>query len=782
MESVVQLVELASSRSSLIVVLDDLHWVDASSLALLRHLIVSQTPMPCLVIATYRKSDLSSDHPLTAVLADLHRTASVHRLELAGLAEAEIVELMELAAGYTLDDDGVALAHALRRETDGNPFFVGELLRHLGESGAIAMDETGRYGLQSELDELALPQSVRDVVLQRVVRLGEEARRVLTTASVLGRDFDLDVLEEVAEFRGDRLLDLLDAATNAALVTESEDPNRYRFTHGLIQSALYADLSVARRQRLHLRVAEMLEASLESHPASAAVLSELARHWQAATRPTDAAKAIEYARRAGDAAMAGLAPDDAARLYAQAIDLVERDRGSDPRQRFELLLALGRAQLVTDHTTGRQTLKRAAAIAESVGDPDLLVAWATTRLFGQSASDAADAEVLRLLDRTLELIPEGDHAHRAQVLAAIVDETDTFDWRRRLELTDAAVGAAEEAGDDFVMLDVYMATVFMSSADRIEDFAFRTTRALEAAERTRDPVSLANVLGRYSEASLLQGDAETARRTVGRLEELAETYGVPVIVGNAANYRAGVCMLDGDLVALELEAARLLEMGMRGFPGALAAYGGALFELQWAQGQLHEFAALFREAPVTSYAGYRPALILSLLAAGDTAGARAIFDKDAGDGFTSFPRDTVWLPCMSLFAEAAILFADRQAAEQLYEILAPWSKLHCFTGPIYYGVVARQLGRLAAFLGRPEAEELLRWALAEHRRVSAHYWATATVVDLAELLLGSGDPDRAGEAAQLLEEAADAARQGGYSAVVQRLQTLRSSEEERQEP
>lgn len=773
MESVVQLLELTSSRGPLLIVLDDLHWVDAASLALLRHLVASQVALPCLVVGTYRQSDLFSGHPLTAFLADLHRTASVLRVDLGGLAEAEIVELIELAAGYVLDEAGIELARALRRETDGNPFFVGELLRHLGESGAIAMDERGRYGLQGELEDITLPQSVREVVVQRVVRLGEDTRRMLSAASVLGREFELDVLEDVAEMSGDRLLDLLDAATNAALVTESEDPNRYRFTHGLIQSALYAELSVARRQRLHLRVAEKLEQSLEDEAATAAVLSELAKHWQAATKPANAEKAIEYARRAGDAAMSGLAPDDAAHFYAQALDLVERDPAPDQRQLFDILLALGTAQLVTDQTTARRTLKRAGAIAEALGDLDLLVAWASARLFGQSASDSADVEILRRLERTLELISDDDQVHRAQVLAAIVDETDPTNWISRLELCDAAVAAAEAAGDDRVMLDVFLATVFMTSADRAHDYASRAQRALEAAERSRDPVSIANVLGRCSEASLIRGEAEEARRAVDRLEELASTYGVPVMIGNAATYRVGICMLDGDLVALEEEAGRLLDMGLRGFPGCLAGYGGALFELQWAQGRLHEFAELFRDAPVTSYAGYRPALVLSSLAADDLERARAIFDGDAAGGFSSFPRDTVWLPCMSLFAEASIIMEDRVAAGQLYELLEPSAALHCFTGPIYYGVVARALGRLAAFLGRPaEGEHHLRWALDEHQRVGAKYWAAKTAADLAALLVSTGSATSSREAAQLLEDVVPAAEASGYTAVLEQIEAI----------
>ena len=305
MDSVLHLLEVASGPGAILVVVDDLHWADSASLALVRHLIGSSAALRVSLVATYRDSDLSNSHPLTGLLADLHREPSVSRVNLGGLDDAEIIELVETVAGYELDDAGVALAHALRRETGGNPFFVGELLRHLGESGAIIQDESGRFSLAGDLEQLALPPSVRDVVTRRVARLGDEALRVLSVAAVIGQDFALDILGDVTETGPDPLLDVLEQATTAALVIETpDDPGRYRFTHALIQHTLYQELSAARRQRLHLRVAEALEGPGVPTEHRSSRLSELARHWQAATTPANAAKAIEYSRRAGDAARA----------------------------------------------------------------------------------------------------------------------------------------------------------------------------------------------------------------------------------------------------------------------------------------------------------------------------------------------------------------------------------------------------------------------------------------------------------------------------------------------
>ena len=194
--AVVGLLTTVSAHQPIVIVLDDLQWADKGSLLLLRHLVSAEQAMRVLVLGSFRDNELSRSHPLTDTLAALHRVSGVSRVELVGLDDTGVVAFMEAAAGHTLDDVGVGLAHAVYRETDGNPFFVSEVLRHLSETGAIRQDDTGRWTAEVSLEQMALPDSVRMVIGARVGRLGQEAERVLSMAAVIGRDFDLDVLRE----------------------------------------------------------------------------------------------------------------------------------------------------------------------------------------------------------------------------------------------------------------------------------------------------------------------------------------------------------------------------------------------------------------------------------------------------------------------------------------------------------------------------------------------------------------------------------------------------------
>ena len=302
-EATVGLLSLVSQDQTLVIVLEDLQWADNGSLQLLRHVVASDHSMRVLIIGTYRDSELSQTHPFLATLAALRREAGVARIELTGLDDAGVVSFMEAAAGHHLDEVGVSLAHSVYRETDGNPFFVGEVLRNLVETGTISKTTPAGGRRVREWSRSPSPTASARSSEARVARLGKRAQSALSMAAVIGRDFDLEVLAAAEATEEDDLLEVLDTAGSAALVRElSETPGHYSFAHALIQHTLYDDLGPTRRARAHRRVAEALEDLSLTH--TEARTGELAYHWFNATQPVDVVKALQYSRRAAEDALA----------------------------------------------------------------------------------------------------------------------------------------------------------------------------------------------------------------------------------------------------------------------------------------------------------------------------------------------------------------------------------------------------------------------------------------------------------------------------------------------
>lgn len=300
---------LVARDAPVVLVLDDLHWADRPSLLLLRHLVRNSDPMPVLLLATYRDTDVAAGAPLTELNAQLHREPGVERIKLEGLDGLGVGELVDATVTEASDDDG-ALASALLRETKGNPFFLTELLHHLAETGALRPDSEGRLLAGEDVGVAGLPESVRQVVGERIQRLGPDAARVLAYASVIGRDFDLALLSRVTELGEEDLVDLLDDGLRASVIEEvPTNAGLYTFAHALICHTLYEDLSATRRRLLHRRVGEALEELYAADPGDR--IGELARHWCEATQPADVEKALRFSLLAGDAAAEALAHDEA---------------------------------------------------------------------------------------------------------------------------------------------------------------------------------------------------------------------------------------------------------------------------------------------------------------------------------------------------------------------------------------------------------------------------------------------------------------------------------------
>ncbi len=352
-DAVVALLGVASTSAPVVLILDDLHWAAKPTLLLLRHLLRFGEHARVQIVGTYRSTDLDRSHPLAAMLADLHRDGTASRIQLSGLDEDDVTAYVA-EAGY--DDE--ELARALASVTGGNPFFLIEALRHVDESG-------GRW------DPSTLPQGVREAVSRRLSRLPAETNKALAAAAVVGSRFALDLVERVVD---EDLVDAFDEACKAGIVIE-EPGGRYRFNHAIVRQSLLAELASVRRMRLHQRIAT----TLENEPgADDELLAELAHHYFECAWAGNAAKAVEYCRRAADQAMARLAYEGAADLYDHALHALEELDDELPDrddQLAELLVARCEALLAAGDVAS--AAGAVAQLQEATLDSARLAAWAT---------------------------------------------------------------------------------------------------------------------------------------------------------------------------------------------------------------------------------------------------------------------------------------------------------------------------------------------------------------------------------------------------------------------
>ena len=770
--AVVGLLEEASQERPVLLFLDDLHWADKPSLQLFRHVIANTSASKLLILGTYRDGELSSAHPLTEALAALVREPTgVSTIDLKGLEDTGVIAFMESAAGHELDDAGVGLAHQLYRETDGNPFFVAEVLRNLSESGDIVQDaSTGRWTTQDTEGLLALPHSVRTVIGTRVSRLGEGATKVLSTAAVIGRDFDLDLLAETTKVDEDELIDLLDEAQRVAVVTDlPESPGRYSFSHALIQHTLYEDLAINRRTRLHKAVGEAIERLGGEN--SEDLVGELARHFLLATRPTDADKAISYAKRAGDAALASLAPDDAVRYFSQALELAALTSSVDRLTRIDLLIGLGTAQRQAGIDSFRQTLLEGARQAQELDVTDRLVAAALANSRGfVSALGQLDAEKVEVIEAALDALPDTDSPERALLLATLCTELNFHSpLERRLALADESKAIARRLGHRAAFVDVVTRCgVSLNApstlATELADFA----EAFATASDLDDPVALLFVCTVGSALAVRAGQFELARERLATVRAMSEKLRQPVFLWLASLFDASFALLHGDTEEGEQLATAALEVGTAGGqPDAFALYGVQLNSTRHEQGRLGELASLIADAAEQNPAipAYRAVLAIAHLETGNDEAARELVDQGAADSF-AMPDDSGWFIGMLSYAEVVIELRLRAHGELLITLLAPFRDQVPHNGINPNPPVATYLGGLTTLVDRfEEAESYFGEAAELNTRGEMKYAEAYTNMLWGRMLRMRSGPGDAVRARDLLVEARESAATRGYAIV-----------------
>jgi class 3 adenylate cyclase/tetratricopeptide (TPR) repeat protein len=769
--AVAGLLGTASTDTPVVLVLDDLHWADRPSLLLLRHLVAHSATQRLLIVGTYRDAELQSTHPLEEALAAFHReSAGISTISVKGLDDTGVIAFMEAAAGHELDDAGVGLAHQLYGETDGNPFYVAEVLRHLSESGAIFQDTTTGRWVAAEDARLTLPHSVRSVIGTRVARLGEDATKVLATASVIGRDFDLDLLAESAGVDEDDLLDLLEEAQRAVVVHEVEGkPGRYSFSHALIQHTLYEDLSATRRIRMHRQVGEAIERLRPNEPDEYA--GELARHFFLATTPADATKAITYAKRAGDAAVKALAPDDAVHYFSQALELCSQARDVEPSLRLGLLVDLGSAQGQAGISESRETLLKAARAARDLGDTERLVAaaLANSRTYFSTLGQV-DADKVEVLEAALDALPETDSPERARLLATLCSELlYGSSLEQRLALAEEATAMALRLGDDATLLQVRIrCQVATDAPSRLTTLLVEMAESVALAERLDDPVSRFHAANSGCFA-FRAGQFESSDEYLAMAHSLAARLQQPVLVWQATFRSAARALSLGDVAQAEELASAALEVGS-GQPDAFEFYGIQLMGIRIRQGRLGELESLIAEAAELNPAipAYTAALAVSRLEASDEAGARELLDRAAAGSF-SFPEDNAWFDAIFNYGRVAVELRLADYAAALLEQLAPFHDQVPHNGTIPYEPVAMILGALATVLGRYEdAEKYFAEAEDLNTRGGMRFAEAHTKMLWGRMLCARSGPGDSDRARTLLEQARESAAARGYAMVERR--------------
>jgi DNA-binding SARP family transcriptional activator len=756
-EAVASFLVEAAHAQPLVLVLDDLHAADEPSLLLLQFLGTKVGGAAVLVVGAYRDVELEADTPLASVVAELGRERTTRQLELGGLSESEVGRLIESNSGSPAPERSL---RAIHRGTEGNPLFVGEIVRLLSSEGRLAEVDLGAT------DALPLGPGVREVIGRRLRHLSEDGRSILALASVLGREFEFNALMHLSGRPEDELLDALEEALATRVISEVPGaPDRLRFAHALIRDTLYGGLSGPRRQRLHREAGEALEAlyaaDRELH------LAELAHHFVAAGRAGDEAMAIDYARRAGDRAVRLLAWEEAIRLYRLALDALTPATPTDDELRCRLLLALGEAQArAGDDREAKSTLLRAAELAKARRLPELLARAAAAyggRLLWMRA--LTDERLVPLLEDALAALEDDDSVLRVQLLSRLAAARRGEPSRQpRERLRDEALRGARRIGDPATLAYAIDATLAAVEGPlNVDEQVAQSEELIALATAIGDPERLFGAHEHMFWNTWTLGDPDRRASALESMIGLAEELRQPAQLWLATAAKAAVALADGRFALAEQLIERAVATGERALSWSTASTRMLqLLVLHRERGTLDDLEGMLGGSTPTFHSPLVRGSVLSVVNAwlGRDADVSTALDELGRHDISKWHVDEEWLLCLCLLAEACDRTGAIGFAERLYRALRPYGALNAVgVGEVGLDSVSRSLGVLATILGHPvDAADHFEAALVMNTRMGTAPGVAHTQLGYARMLVGRGDQADEAKARELAGSAQETYR------------------------
>jgi DNA-binding winged helix-turn-helix (wHTH) protein/tetratricopeptide (TPR) repeat protein len=721
-----RLLQTSALTKPLLLVFDDLHWADAGTLNLLGFLAAELSSSRILVVATQRE-----DMPQAETYRPSRLLRHAERFQLLRLTAADVGSyIAQLSAS---DDPPIALSAAVHRASTGNPLFVQETVR------ALIM-EHGPEALGSlQASAIKVPDVARDVLRTRLSLSSHDVRALLTCASVLGESFELPLLQALCDVTADELLRLIEAATQHALIV-AETPQRYAFSHALMRALSYEDISTAERVTLHRKAAEALEALQTAEPR----YGEIAHHYYRSLPAGAYARVVSAATRAARAAERVLAYEDAVRFYDWALEAQALDPAALPRERAELLFACGRAQRYSGRRRdARETMRRSIELSRQHGYGDLLMRAARMLRPTFAMSRVPDSLARAALDEVLRIAQDGPNSQRIVALsqlACLPPYAD--DMQRSKRLSEEALELARQFGERPSLFEALRSRLYsLSGPDDIEALLAIADEIIEL-DRERPTIKSTDAYIARIGAFMYRGEHAAAGQAVEMLGQAAHELRLPEAIWYYDLQIANRAFMFGDFAAAEAAGPELAKRSARlglsyGKPFLAALASVIAIE----RDGLEAFMTGFDQSVLVELGPNPPRYIRARFIRRSAERGRCDLalqglDAFAAQGLEAIPRDIGYLNTLANISLAVVLLGDRERAEQLYTLLAPYPR-HNTPDVLLFdeGAVSRYLGLLAASLGwDARVEEHFENALALNRQMRRANQIAWTCYDYASWL------------------------------------------------